>query len=73
MSSKPVVPVAAARPSPPGVGVAWGLYMTIFASITALALVIRGEGVAVPVALSSASGVAILAVSLVNRLLGGRR
>jgi hypothetical protein len=72
MSSKPVVPVAASRPSPPGAGVAWSLYVTAFASITVLALVIRGEGVAIPVALPSASGVAIVAVSLVNKLLGGR-
>ncbi len=72
MSSKSVVPVTASRPSPPGAGVVWGLYVTVFASITALAIVIRGEGVAIPVALPSASGVAIVTVSLVNRLLGGR-
>jgi hypothetical protein len=48
------------------------LYLTVFISIIVLTGVIRSEGVAFLVALPAANGVAIVAVVLVNSLLGRR-
>jgi hypothetical protein len=55
-------------PLPTARAVRW-LYLTVFASIAALGWVIQCEGVVFLVALPVASGVAIVAVSLVKVLL----
>jgi hypothetical protein len=70
MSSKIVMPTMASRSPWPSVGSVWGLYITVFTSIAALAWVIQRAGVAFVMALPVASGVATLTVSLVNSLLG---
>ncbi|VVJ20572.1 Uncharacterised protein [Amycolatopsis camponoti] len=70
MSSKTVMPTAALRSPLPTAGSVGWLYLTVFASIGVLAWVIQFEGVAFLIALPAASGVATVAVSLVNCLLG---
>ena len=68
MSSVPTVPTAALFS--PRVRAVRRLYLTVFLSIVALAAIIRGEGVPLLTALAAASGVAIVAVAVVNGLLG---
>jgi predicted permease len=70
MSSNSTAPATAPCLPLPTVRAVWWLYLTVFASIAVLAGVMRNEGVAFLVALPAANGVAIVAVVLVNCLLG---
>ena len=70
MPSKTVASTTVSRPLQPTVRAVRWLYLTVFTSIAALTWVIRCEGFGLVVALPAAIGVAIVAVSLVNSLLG---
>jgi hypothetical protein len=72
MSSNPTAPATASYPPLPTVRAVRWLYLTVFISIIVLTGIIRSEGVAFVVALPAANGVAIVAVVLVNSLLGRR-
>lgn len=66
--------VSAAASSPHGAtarAVRW-LYLTVFASIVVLTWIIQHDGVAFLAALPVANGEAVVAVALVNNLLGQR-